>query len=520
MSTPLTLPVVKVTVLEDRALVERRGEVPLVPGAQRLVISGLSPLAVDRSLQAKLSGGTVSQARVRRAKKPQPPEARREHATELGRRVADLERQERQARADRERLSTRHALLTTAHADVYRAISEQAGSGNARAEEWKQQLDTVRRELDASEEALRRAQREEQRLQHQAEEARRAFSGTQQVEAQLDVHAELEVGHPAGGTALLSITYLVPCAAWRPAYRATLEAAATGTTPTVRLECEAVVWQRTEEDWKDVELAFSTARPTLGATPPRLETDWLFLRDKTEREKQVVEVAIREEVIQTTGEGAAAKRDDGLPGMDDGGEALTLAAAHRTTVPSDGEPHRVPMFHFTAPAAAELLVCPELSPLAHRVARFDNVGPAVLLAGPVDLVRASGYVGRSQLRFTGKGERVRLGFGSEDSLRVARQTDLQEETGRLTGRKVKTHHVKMFLSNMGAHPATVALEERIPVSEVETVEVTLLKDATKPAPTRVSSEGIARFELTAAPRSQQELTLVYTVSSAAKVAGL
>ncbi|MFY2561699.1 DUF4139 domain-containing protein, partial [Corallococcus terminator] len=271
---------------------------------------------------------------------------------------------------------------------------------------------------------------------------------------------------------------------------------------------------------KDAELAFSTARPTLGATPPRLETDWLFLRDKTEREKQVVEVAMREEVIQTAGEGAVAKRDDGLPGMDDGGEALTLAAAHRTTVPSDGEPHRVPMFHFTAPAASELLVCPELSPLVHRVARFDNVGPAVLLAGPVDLVRASGYVGRSQLRFTGKGERVRLGFGSEDSLRVARQTDLQEETSRLSGRKVKTHHVKMFLSNMSAHPAAVALEERIPVSEVETVEVMLLKDSTKPAPTRFSSEGIARFELTAPPRSQQELTLVYTVTSAAKVAGL
>ena len=156
----------------------------------------------------------------------------------------------------------------------------------------------------------------------------------------------------------------------------------------------------------------------------------------------------------------------------------------------------------------------------HRTARFDNTGPAVLLAGPVDLVRASGYVGRAQLRFTGRGERLKLGFGSEDSLRVARRVDEEVETSRLTGRRVRTQRVKLYLSNMGARPEAVALEERMPVSEVESVEVVLLKDATKPAPARVSEDGIIRFELTAAPRSQQELLLAYTVASAAKVAGL
>ncbi|MCP3144497.1 mucoidy inhibitor MuiA family protein [Pyxidicoccus xibeiensis] len=518
MGSPLLLPVVKVTLLEDRALVERRGEVPLVAGAQRLVVEGLSPLVVDRSLQAKLAGGTVSQARIRRAVKPYRPEALREHRTELGRRVAELEQELRRAEAEEERRGHRYVLLTTAHGDVYRAISEDAGTGQSRPELWREQLATVRREMDAAEAATHEANREVQRVRDRLQEARGALAGTEAPESKLDVHAELELGHPAGGSAMLSITYLVPCAAWRPAYRATLERGEKGEA--VTLECEAVVWQRTEEEWKDAELAFSTARPTLGATPPRLVEDWLWLRDKTEREKQVVEVAMREEVIQTTGEGGVAKRDDGLPGMDDGGEPLTLAAQHRATVPPDGEPHRVPLFRFTAPAASEFLACPELSPLVHRVARFDNTGPSVLLAGPVDLVRSSGYVGRAQLRFTGRSERVRLGFGSEDSLRVARRAEEEMETSRLTGRRVRTHRVKLFLSNMGSRPEAVALEERIPVSEVESVEVLLLKEGTKPSPARVSDDGIVRFELAAPPRSQQELSLAYTVSSGSKVAGL
>ncbi|MCE9671419.1 mucoidy inhibitor MuiA family protein [Myxococcus stipitatus] len=519
MDTPLILPVVKVTLLEDRALVERRGEVPLVAGAQRLVISGLSPLAVDRSLQAKVAGGTVSQARIRRSRKPHRPEALREHRSELGRRVAELEQQEHRALTDVERLRARQTLLGTAHADVYRAIAEQAGAGKAATEVWKRQLDTVRREKEKVDAEARKAAHALEQLQRQLAQARAAEAGTQDTPPTLDVHAELELGHPAGGTTQVSVTYLVPCAAWRPAYRATLEPGANNTLA-VRLECEAVVWQRTEEDWKDVELAFSTARPTLGASPPRLEEDWLWLRERTEREKQVVEVAVREEVIQTTGEGGTTRREQELPGMDDGGEPLTLAAPHKASVPPDGESHRVPLFHFSAPATSELLVAPEQSPLVHRVARFENTGPAVLLAGPVDLVRGSGHVGRSQLRFTGRGEHLRLGFGSEDSLRVARQAQWEEETSRLTSRKVKTHHVRLFVSNMGAQAAPVALEERIPVSEVDSVSVQLVKDATKPAPTRVSPDGIVRFELTAPPRSQQELTLVYTLTSSSKVAGL
>ncbi|AKQ66619.1 hypothetical protein A176_003531 [Myxococcus hansupus] len=519
MGTLFTLPVVKVTVLEDRALVERRGEIPLSTGPQRLLIQGLSPLAVDRSLQAKVSGGTISQARIRRTALPVTPEAQRVHRTQVGQRIAELEEDARRADAEASRLDMRKRLLESARADLFRAISEQTGAGQARPESWREQLETLRREQASVDTAVTDNLRRRSEVTSALEEvkASRPFAEPSE-ELKVEVQAELEVGHPTGGPATVSVTYLVPCTAWRPSYRATLARDAAGES--VTLECEAVVWQRTEEEWKDVELAFSTARPTLGATPPRLQEDRLWLRDKTERERQVVEVAIREEVIQTTGEPGAARGEDTLPGMDDGGEALTLSSPHRATVPSDGEPYRVPLFQFTAPAKSELLACPEQSVLVHRVARFDNTGPSVLLAGPVNLVRTSGYVGRAQLRFTGKGERVKLGFGSEDALRVSRTEDQGRETSRLTGRKVTTHKVRLFLSNMGAQAVPVAIEERIPVSEVESVEVQLLREHTKPAPSRVSEDGIVRFELTAAPRSQQELAMDYVVTSASKVAGL
>jgi uncharacterized protein (TIGR02231 family) len=517
MSTPIHLPVIKVTVLEDRALVERGGSVVLPAGPQRLRVEGLSPLVVDRSLQAHLTGGTVAQARVSRVWKEKPQEGARERQTELRRRVDDLEAEWKRAQADVQRLRARLEVVNVAREDVLRAIAEFSGIGRAKPESWHEQLETVRKETASTEEALRQARKHEEVTRQRLVEAQTVLTQGELPEPQLLTAAELEANHPSGGTVSLRVTYLVPCAVWRPAYRATLAPSESGET--VTLECEAVVWQRTEEEWKDVELLFSTARPTLGASPPRLMEDWLRLRDKSEQEKHTVEVSVREEAIQTTGEGGA-RQTESMPGLDDGGEALTLRAPHRVTVPCDGAPHRVPLFQFRAPATSELIGYPEHSPLVHRVARFDNPGPSVLLAGPVDLVRASGYVGRAQLKFTGVGERLKLGFGSEDTLRIARRVDSKQDTQRLTGRRTRTHQVKLFLSNTGTRSEKVVIEERMPVSEVEAVEVKLLQEQTKPAPAKVSEDGIVRFELASPPRSQQELAFAYTVASSAKVAGL
>ncbi|MFL5322133.1 MAG: mucoidy inhibitor MuiA family protein [Myxococcaceae bacterium] len=510
------LPLVKVTVLEDRALCERGGTVQLPAGTSRLTISGLAPVAVDRSLQVSVSQGTVHEARVSRSwhKKDERPEA----LTDLEQRLRALQREMKATTASVERADLRVQLAHQARADVVRAISESAGAPpnapGANRSTWKEQLELSNKAVEEAEERARLARQEVKRVQKRAEEAALAARTTQAPDQRLITSAELTVEH-TGGTAQLTIRYLVPCAVWRPAYRATLSSA----NDSVAIEAEAVVWQRTGEEWKDVALSFSTARPTLGANPPRLTEDWLSLRDKTQQERQQVDVSIREEEIQTTGEGGAAQVSE-VPGVDDGGETLSLAAPHKVTVPSDGAAHRVPLFRFLAPAESELVATPELSPLVQRIARFENKGNAPLLAGPVELVRTSGYVGRGQLKFAARGEKVKLSFGSEDVLRVARSEQTDLDTAMLTGKRTTTHSVKLFVSNTGSEPVKLSIEERIPVSEVEQVDVKVLREKSRPAPNAPNADGIVRYQIDAGARSQQELLFVWSTTASAKVAGM
>jgi hypothetical protein len=115
---------------------------------------------------------------------------------------------------------------------------------------------------------------------------------------------------------------------------------------------------------------------------------------------------------------------------------------------------------------------------------------------------------------------VKLSFGSEDHLRVAREETRRDEESRLTGRKTIQRAVKLFVSNAGGDPVKLALEERIPVSEVKEVEVSLRAKDTRPAPSEVTRDGIVRFVLDLPARDHREVTLAYDVSASAKVAGI
>ena len=149
----------------------------------------------------------------------------------------------------------------------------------------------------------------------------------------------------------------------------------------------------------------------------------------------MVDGSIREEVIQTAGETTGTAE---MPGLDDGGETRMLQAAGATTVRSDGQPHRVALFSFQSKAVVER-VCPaEVTSLVFVLARFPNSSGQVLLAGPVDLIRDSGLVGRAQLKFAAPGETVKLSFGNEDGLQVIRDTEEKVEEARLSGRRTST----------------------------------------------------------------------------------
>ncbi|MFJ3669727.1 mucoidy inhibitor MuiA family protein [Streptomyces sp. NPDC090106] len=515
-NTPLPLPVTAVTCLEDRAQVERSTTLELRPGIQTLRLGPVSALAVDRTLHAEVSAehpATVLDARIVRTWTPRGPGPGADDSA-LRLRLHAVEEEQTALERRRDRLRTRLGLLDTLTADLLREIGEGTGYGESDTARWTAELDRVDAEHDTHDGELRSAEARLKVLAEELQEAEEAIALAEERPVELVGHVVLTVEATEAGPARLRVGHLTACALWRPAYRAVLDG------DSLTLETDAVVWQRTGEDWTDVRLTLSTARSALSTEPPRLGEDRLTLMDRSPEERRTVAVELREEEITELGPAAVL----GLPGVDDGGHTRVLHSPAPVSVPADGHAHRVPLSAATTAVTSEYTCSPELSPLVTRTVRCANPSGHALLAGPVDLVGPGGSGGRGTLDFTAPGAPLELAFGSHDDCRVLREVEEHRETATLTQRTTLTRTVRLHLSRFSApgheNDQVITVRERVPVSEISAVEVKLRKEGCSPAPDTVDTEGIARWDITLPPDGRRTLTLVYELSASGKVTGL
>jgi hypothetical protein len=548
----VSAPIVAVTVLEDRAAVTRRGSFALVVGQQRLVIERVSPILVDKTLTATCANARVLDVRCERYVAPWRQAAESSSVTPGGAPEpggafpAATLRAERTALAAKRDLALARAraaqteavavaeLAAAALADL--AVAATRGAAMPDAPDALVELDSaeaaarakaVEAELEVAD-LVAALGRLDDRLSRAEAEA-----GEQAARLVIDVIAERATD------AVVTATYVVPGAAWRPYHRARLVreanrldepgslrrgSAAEGQRAVVEWQTTACVWQATGEDWTDVDLTCSLERPSLGVEPPELADDELHARKKPD----TVVVEAREQEHETTGEGGGATE---VPGIDDGGLGLRLVAP-RVTVRADGAPHRVPVGGFTAQAQLSYVAVPLRSPWVHLRARVINSGAQPLLAGPVDLIMSSGYVGRAEVGFVAPGEKLYLGFGPDPELRLHRtQSKDRDDAGLLGGWNVQTVRIAVRLSNLGAERREVVVTERVPISEVEQVEVHtsspeayLLDDAHGEDITQVTARalderGLVSWSVELPPHGRRAVTLEYKIKSQRGVAG-
>jgi uncharacterized protein (TIGR02231 family) len=527
----LEAPIARVTVLEDRAMVLRKATVPAGQGQARLVVASVSPLLVDKSLRVTTAGAKVLDVRCVRAMAPwraggsEPRTAEDTRAAELAQEVMVAERAFERAKVAE--ASAQNDLL--AHQKLRRAELAELAAAAARGEPLTgagEVLSTgdaearalVARIADAEDEAARRAVA----LRDAQELAELAGKRVGEERA----HLELDCLLGEGGE--LSLEYLVPAAAWRPFHRAHLEG------EQLSWEQGACLWQRTGEDWEGVALCLSAERASLGIEPPELVDDLLDVQAKPNQ----VAVQAREQEIEHTGLGDAGKvaGEPQVMGIDDGGLGLVLEPPGKVTIRSDGRPHRVALHTFSSEVETALLAIPLRSPLCHVRARFANRAATPILSGPVDLVRRSGFIGRTDVDFISAGERAELGFGSEPDVRLHReQHEEQEESSLLGGWTSKTVRVVIRLSNLGAESRQVIVQDRVPVSEIEQVVITpagpeayLLDKHRRPGDAKVpqitarkiDEHGIVTWTVPLPPRGHAAVALEYKVKSQRGVTGI
>jgi len=510
-----------VTFFEDRAEVVRAAKVKLGRGSQWVALAGVSPFVDERTVVARIAAGhaTVNAARVRWRMHDEAALGREEasslRAEEQAARRTVENAQRARARGDR-RIDQINALYTKWASDAAKVAA--GVRAEPRIAAWRAAWDALTAAADDAHGAISASNEERERAESAAGRAalrlREGMIASPRFEAVVEVDVEVGGDGDGGEEIEVEVQYRVPCAMWRPEHLVRfLPKTEKAGSPTVEIVTWATVWHAAGETWEGVRARFSTARPARDAAPPLVRDDVLRLRRKTAEERSRVMVEAREQANQVAGLDRGVRTVQEMPGVDDGGEPLVLEATELITIAGSGRPLRVEVGRRTLGAEVDRVLYPEFAGAAHLRATLTLAG-GPLLAGPLRIARGAGVVGRSKIGFVASGEPFEIGFGADDGVRARRHVEEQRDTTAIIGTQKIRRRVDVFLSNLSDETKALTVTERVPVSEIEDVEVTVIEAADFSAK---DAEGFLRARVSLGPHETRRISFSYEIRAGSNV---
>ena len=494
-------PIKTVTVSEDEANICREGTVTWEKGPVNIFIRNVSPCLIDQSLWAEVQCKDIethleigSVRAVRNIIKEETLQEKKilENLETLSKELFSLKHK-------KERLDLYRYTVEKAFAPTIEEILEKILLDGSMPESYTPQIDMILEEIYRY--YLENfAITEEQKLCYRKlkkYENEMAFNPSL-LHKQGGILISMEANKE--GVGLLRCGYKLPCTQWRPQHEAHMT-----DEEKILFITHGVVWQNTGEDWNDVELILSTARPSLGLNIVNPGTDELHLRKKTPYERKKIEVMVRDYTVSKTSISMSSEP----PVPSDGGETQFYRVPEKVKIPSGRKPHIIEVNKIEFTGKKEIIAVPELDNKLYLRSLVKNTGTVPVLAGPISLHREKAFVGKGDLNFTPSGADFYLWWGSEDLVRLERYAEIKDEQATLLQKRKVHYNVNLYIINLTGQTVSFKIQERIPVSELEQIYISvaeLPEGAEKP-----DKNGFIFIDVTMAPDEEKKLSLSYIV---------
>jgi uncharacterized protein (TIGR02231 family) len=269
--------------------------------------------------------------------------------------------------------------------------------------------------------------------------------------------------------------------------------------------------QGSGEDWREVTLTLTTARPEQGLGTADVEPLFVRLAPPQAELRRAVAAAApaprgdAQEVV-VTGTRLAVKATEYLTDYQIPGRVTVLAdrEAHQYAIGDDS-------FNVEVIARA----APEVSRSAFLEARFKFDRDIPWGAGELQVFRDGAFVGTASTQGLLPGEDVRLPFGADDRIRIETR-DRPEKSGvrgLLGNEMVEEHRRDYTVTSFHLTPIVLELTGRVPVSQASSVHVELLKEATEATTRDLDGKaGVMMWRLELKPRQNSTVKRYYSVS--------
>lgn len=345
------------------------------------------------------------------------------------------------------------------------------------------------------------------------------------------------------GKFTLNVSYLVNGAFWRPIYDARTDI----TKSEVDFTAFGMVKQNTGEDWEDVALTLSTAKPNIGGRMPYV-SPWVITGYLQNQSKGIFESRARDAApaLATIGSGSQyepyysqtqynigdetrqdiQKRKENkfaeiaYSQVAQNGLSVTFRIPRPVSLKSDGSENKFPIATQTLKSDFEYSGFPKAAELSYLGSEVVNSKDLQMLAGEVNLFLEGNFIGKSDIQNVGPGEKFSLYLGVNENIKVKReQLDKKVDDIMIAGipspNRTTTFKMKIKIENYENRKIKYNLFESMPTTQNDK-QIKIRVFDVNPEPAKKDwddRKGVWQWVVELEPKAKKEIVYTYSVEA-------
>ena len=347
-------------------------------------------------------------------------------------------------------------------------------------------------------------------------------NGETNLKHQIVVSIMAEIAGPAN----VAVSYFIPQAGWLPMY----DIKAFGNKSKLELVQHAKVWQQSGIDFSNVSITLSTGNPGLAFNRPDLQP-WVLDIRKKQKQVAVVDQSAMSSVEVLAKKSRAGSYNEVRTESDDVKDLVLYAddytdknvsailAEYQIKLKYDLASGNIPISVLIGKSELnselEYYCAPKLDQSVYLQAKVTGWEDMDLIPGQARIYFDGSYSGKINFDPQSIGDTLQIDLGKDPAWVITRKKTKEKTTDKiLQDQKIVLYAYQIQVRNAKAIGAKLIVEDQIPLSKNENIEVKLLSSSKAIENTET---GILRWELEVKSRETKKLEFSYEVKHGSNV---
>ena len=501
-----------VIVYPDRAMITRTADIDLVKGSQELlVIDNLPTYIIDDSVRVMGQGSVKAKISGVKIKRIFLQEHQQKKIEELLSELEKLNDENKGLEATLESLNVQKKFIESIKISTSDKISKELYIQKADTKNWDKVLDFIYQKLG--------------RINEQAilfdQEKRGLLKKIKAIEAELNRYrnqrspekklVEIAIEAEAKGKMTLKINYLITGASWIPSYDVRVDL----DKSELCLNYFGIIRQRTGEDWNDVKLSLSTAKPHISGLLPELDPWYIDFRQPVFKQaRRAMADTVMQEAYKLSSPQEELKQETAY--AESRGTSVTFNIKKRETILGKGEPFKTTITQEELQTKLSYICTPKLYEFAFLKAEIVNDTKYPFIEGEVSIFLGENYIGKSKIDAIPIDKTFDLHLGIDERIHVERRLIGEKADKSFIGKKaVHSYTYRITIENLIKEEKRIIVHDQVPVARHPDIQVKLVRSV----PAMVTKEdvqeespGLLEWELSLPAQKTKTIEFEFSVA--------